>query len=245
MKGAVLACLATGLLGTGCGGPEVETVTILAASSLSDVMPTIVAKAREVYPEQDYEVAYAGSAQIVQQLNAGALVDAVVLAGSGPLVALDTGLMVSEETTIATNTLAIALAPGNPGGIETLSDLTGDDVTLVVCAEQVPCGEAAAQMFDKASITPRIASFEPDVRATLAKVASGEADAGVVYVTDVTGPTVGDSDVETIAVPESDQVVNSYPALSIDGSPSGRAFVDFMASPIGQAILGDAGFGAP
>ena len=172
----------------------------------------------------------------------------MVLAGPGPLAALDTDLEVNEQTTVATNTLTIALAPGNPGGIPTLEDLAGDDVTLVVCAEQVPCGEAAAQMFDKASITPRIASFEPDVRATLAKVTSGEADAGVVYVTDVTGSTGstgGNLNVQTVEVPESAQVETSYPALIIDGSENGRALIDFMTSPYGQTVLGDAGFGTP
>ncbi len=245
MRAALVVCVTAGLLGAGCSGPEDRRVTILAASSLSDVMPEMVARAQEVYPEEDYEVAYAGSAQIVQQLNAGALADLVVLAGPGPLAALDTDLEVNEQTTVATNTLTIALAPGNPGGIRTLEDLAGGDVTLVVCAEQVPCGAAAAQMFDKASITPRIASFEPDVRATLAKVTSGEADAGVVYVTDVTGSTEANAEVQTVAVPESAQVVTSYPALVIDGSENGRALVDFMTSPYGQAIWGDAGFGTP
>lgn len=243
----VVATIATAL--TGCGQND-GTVTILAAASLVDVMPQIVTLAQKSAPDATFEVSYAGSSQIVQQLNAGADADVVVLAGEGPLSGLDPDLEVSAPTVVATNELTIALAPGNPARIDSLEDLSAGDLTLVLCAEQVPCGQAAATMFARAGITPTVASYEPDVRATLGKVTSGEADAGVVYVTDVhardsTGSATEGSIGETMAVPEGAQVLNRYPALEVANSLAGAELVDLMVSPEGQDVLTQAGFGAP
>jgi len=225
---------------TGCGTTSDDTVTILAASSLADVMPQIVAVAEQEQPEATFDVSYAASSQIVQQLNAGIGADVAVLAGEGPLRSLDPTLATSAAQAVATNTLSIALAPGNPGQVRSLDDLDRGDISLVVCAEQVPCGQAAAAMFDQAGMTPSVASFEPDVRATLSKVASGEADAGIVYVTDLVGQSV-----DHVDVPAEDQVANTYPALSIDNSASGAAFVELLGSEAARKVLRDAGFGAP
>lgn len=240
MKRLVAACAVLAWAAAGCGSAPEDTVTILAASSLADVMPQIVALAEQERPEETFEISYAASSQIVQQLNAGIIADVAVLAGEGPLNSLDPTLKTSAPEAVATNTLSIALAPGNPGQVRSLNDLDRGDLSLVVCAEQVPCGQAAAAMFDKAGITATVASFEPDARATLSKVASGEADAGVVYVTDLVGQSVGHLDVQT-----KDQVVNTYPALSIDDSQSGADFVDLLRSDTAQKVLRDAGFGAP
>ncbi len=234
---AASAVLTWGL--AGCGGSD-DTVTILAASSLADVMPLLVAVAEQTEPETTFEVSYAASSQIVQQLNAGIDADVAVLAGEGPLDTLDPTLEISSPRIVATNTLALALAPGNPGGVTALDDLDRSDLSLVLCAEQVPCGQAAAAMFEKAGIKPRVASFEPDVLATLSKVASGEADAGVVYVTDLIG-----QEVESVAVPQQDQVFNAYPAFTINDSTSGAAFVDLLGADEAQTVLRHAGFGAP
>ncbi len=238
MRSLIAACAVLTLAASGCVSVNDGTVTILAASSLADVMPQIISLAEQDRPGEEFEVSYAGSSQIVQQLNAGAEADVVVLAGEGPLASLDADVDVSEPSIVATNELAIALAPDNPGDIMTLADFARDDITLVVCAQQVPCGDAAAQMFVKAGVDPNVASFEPDVRATLSKVTSGEADVGVVYVTDVT-----DGDLPTIAVTESAQVVNDYPALSVGGSQSGADFVSVLTSAQAQEVLVKAGFG--
>jgi len=225
---------------SGCGSAPDDTVTILAASSLADVMPQVIAVAERERPDEAFEVSYAASSQIVQQLNAGIDADAAVLAGQGPLASLDPSVAAGTPAVVATNTLAIALADGNPGRVTSLADLGNTDITLVLCAEQVPCGAAAAQMFHQTGINPTIASLEPDVRATLSKVVSGEADAGVVYVTDLVGQSVGHLDVRA-----EDQVVTTYPALSIDDSRSGADFVDLLSSDTAQKVLRDAGFGAP
>lgn len=229
----------------GCAKGSNDTVTILAAASMADVMPQIVALASRDHPDTTFDVSYAGSSQIVQQLNAGAGADVVVLAGQGPLASLDPDLELSEPRIVATNSLTIALAPGNPAQVDSLEDLAGTDLSLVLCAEQVPCGEAAATMFARAGITPTVASYEPDVRATLSKVATGEADAGVVYVTDVRARDTEGRSVQTLAVPEAAQVVNRYPALEVADSKSGAELVTVMLSSRGQDALSMAGFGAP
>ncbi|MGC1207789.1 MAG: molybdate ABC transporter substrate-binding protein [Ornithinimicrobium sp.] len=243
MKGLLILGLCLPLTLSGCVQVNDGTVTILAASSLADVMPQIVELAEQDRPDETFEVSYAGSSQIVQQLNSGVDADVVILAGEGPLESLDADLARSEPSVVATNILTIALAPGNPAGITSVDDLARDDVTLVLCADQVPCGDAAAQMLALAKVIPNVASYEPDVRATLAKVASGEADAGVVYVTDAA--SVLGSDIETVAVPTGAQVENRYPAFSVDGSEGGAEFVALLTSDDAQEVLAKAGFGAP
>jgi len=240
----VVAVTAAAPLG-GCSFPgpldgTAERVTVLAAASLTDVMPQLVAGERKRHPDRTYEVSYAGSSQIVQQLNSGAQVDAVVLAGEEPLQALDDGLDLGETVIVATNTLVVALAQGNPGEIAQWSDLGRDDISLVVCAEQVPCGQAAQRVFAADGLRPTVASYEPDVRATLSKVASGEADAGVVYVTDVT-----DTDLPTLPVPRDVAVTTRYPAFSVEGSMAGEDFVSQLGSAESRAVLREAGFGSP
>ncbi|MGB3764341.1 MAG: molybdate ABC transporter substrate-binding protein [Ornithinimicrobium sp.] len=241
MRRTLVVGLALPLALAACSGGGGDTVTLLAASSLADVMPTLIDLAHQQHPDDSFEVSYAASSQIVQQLNAGVDADVAVLAGEAPLDVLDTSA--SEPTIVATNSLTVALAPGNPARISSLDDLAGGGVTLVLCAEQVPCGEAAAQMLALAGVDPSVASYEPDVRATLAKVASGEADAGVVYVTDVTRG-VG-RDVETLPVPAAVQVINRYPAFSLDDSSDGEDFVALLETDEAQGALRAAGFGPP
>ncbi len=235
---AVIAFLGSALFG-GCAAPE--TVTILAAASLSEVMPELVALGEDEHgTHRSYEVSYAGSSQLVQQLNGGASADVVVLAGEGPLSALDPALGLSEPTIIATNSLALVTAPGNPAQIHNLNDTGASGVKLVVCAPPVPCGSAAAELFDQANLTPRIASYEPDVRATAAKVASGEADAGIVYVTDA-----AHAELPTAELPQGIDVINRYPLLHDRDNPRGEEFLSVVQSRSGQQVLDAAGFGIP
>src|SRR5919112_1580184 len=108
----------------------------------------------------------------------------------------------------ASNTLEIAVPPGNPAGVKTFADLTGEGLNLVICAPEVPCGAAAQQAADSAGVELKPVSEEQSVTDVIAKVTSGEADAGLVYVTDVMA--AGD-DVEGITFPESADVVNTHP----------------------------------
>jgi molybdate transport system substrate-binding protein len=131
---------------------------------------------------------------------------------------------------------------GNPGGVKTLDDLA--DVTTVLCAPEVPCGAASATLLSNAGVTVEAASLEQNVTAVLTKVAASEADAGLVYATDV----IGRDDVEVIVPDGADEVVNHYPIAALAEAPNSaaaEAFVAFVLSDEGQQILADLGFGAP
>jgi molybdate transport system substrate-binding protein len=159
--------------------------------------------------------------------------------------ATDAGLGVGEPVDFATNVLEIAVAPGNPHGIDGLADLDDPDVATVVCAPAVPCGSATAAVAAAAGVALSPVSEESSVTDVLGKVASGEADAGIVYVTDVLA--AGDT-VEGVAIDEADRAVNTYPIVALRGSAEpalARAFVAFVAGPDGRRVLHAAGFGAP
>jgi len=230
----VAACSVTGT------AAESEPVTILAAASLAGVMPELVRASEERHPDRDYEVSYAGSSAIVQQLNAGAPADAVVLAGETPLTGLDSSVDRGRVRIVATNTLAVTLARENPGEVKALEDLARKDVTVVLCAEQVPCGQAAQQVFERADLAVNVASYEPDVRATLSKVTSGEADAALVYVTDA-----ATTDLPVLELPADVDVRNRYPAFSVNGSVAGGELVSELRSASSRALWREAGFGLP
>jgi molybdate transport system substrate-binding protein len=151
----------------------------------------------------------------------------------------------SEPQVFANNTLQIATPPDNPAGVQSLQDLANPDLNLVVCAPEVPCGAAAQAVADDAGVTLQPDSEEQSVTDVLGKVTSGEADAGLVYVTDVI--TAGD-DVQGIEFPEADSVVNDYPIATVadsDNPDLAQAFVDHVLSDEGRRVLADAGFGQP
>jgi len=150
--------------------------------------------------------------------------------------------LVRSPEVFASNTLVIVVPAGNPKKVATLADLSR--VVTVLCAPEVPCGAASAKLLTAADVTVDAASLEQNVTAVLTKVAAGEADAGLVYATDV----VGRDDVASIVPDGSDKVVNEYPiaALTDAANPqAAKAFVDFVMSDAGQKILHDRGFGAP
>jgi molybdate transport system substrate-binding protein len=157
----------------------------------------------------------------------------------------DAGLVDGEPTVFATNVLEIVTPPGNPAGIASFADLARPELKVVVCAPQVPCGAAAEkiELATGVSLTP--VSEEPDVKSTLGKVTTGNADAGLVYATDVRA--AGD-DVQGIEFPEAAQAVNDYPIAVIaeaSATDLARAFQGLVTGAEGRAVLGSAGFGSP
>ena len=218
------------------------TLTVLAAASLTDVLERIAADFEADHPGVTVEQSFAASSTIVQQVNQGAPADVVALAGETSLEPLDEDLRVTEPVVFTTNALELAVPSDNPAGIDGLDDLTSDGIRLVVCQPEVPCGTAAATLFDQLGVDPPVASYEQDVRATLSKVALGEADVGIVYRTDV---AAAGEDVTGIEIPPQDNVVSSYPVLAVSDSELAPAFVEELMSERGQRHLADAGFGAP
>jgi molybdate transport system substrate-binding protein len=141
----------------------------------------------------------------------------------------------------ATNRLAIAVAAGNPLGLHDLADLARDDIVVVLADPAVPAGQFAQQALDRAAVTLAPASLEQDVRGVVSRIELGEADAGIVYVTDIISPAI-----RAVTIPPQHNVSASYPIALLAGSPNPDAaemFVDYVLSADGQEILADFGFG--
>lgn len=238
-----LAACASSSPGTPAGGTSPgeapRTVTVLAAASLTDVFELIAADFEADHPGVTVEQSFSASSTIVQQVNEGAPADVMALAGQKSLEPLQEDRRASEPVVFTTNTLELAVPADNPAGIEGVDDLTGEGIRLVVCQPEVPCGTATQTLLDQLGISPQIASFEPDVRATLSKVELGEADVGIVYRTDVAA--AGDG-VLGVPIPLADNVVNAYPILAVSDSPLAQQFIDEVLSSRGQQHLTDAGF---
>lgn len=213
-------------------------VTVFAAASLRTAFDAIAEAFRTAHPEVTvHPIVYDGSSVLVTQLTEGAHADVLATADERTMqTAVDAGLA-SDPQPFATNTLVVAMPAGNPTGITTLSDLAA--ATAVLCAPEVPCGAATARLLESAGVTVTPASVEQNVTAVLQKVVEGEADAGIVYATDVRG-----EDVESFAPEGAEDIVSRYPIATLDGSSeAGAAFVAFVQGPEGQRLLADAGFG--
>ena len=213
---------------------------LYAAASLSGAFDEIGDAFEQENPDVRFTGVYDGSSTLVTQLLEGAPADVFASADEANMDKLEDAAV--DPTLFASNTLVIAVPTGNPGGVKTLDDLA--DVTTVLCAPEVPCGAASATLLSNAGVTVEAASLEQNVTAVLTKVAAGEADAGLVYATDV----VGRDDVEAIVPDGADEVVNHYPIAALSeasNSAGAEEFVAFVLSDEGQRILADHGFGAP
>lgn len=241
---AVAAAIVPGL--TACGGDDGTTLTVYAASSLKPAFEELAERFEAEHDGVEVELSFAGSSDLVSQIQQGAPADVFASADTrnmDKLVADD--LLGGDPRPFASNTLAIAVPPGNPAGVHSLADLARDAVNLVLCAPEVPCGAAARDVERAAGLDFSPVSEEQNVTDVLNKVLAAEADAGLVYVTDVIA--AGDR-VERIDFPEAAGAVNVYPIATIAGAEEpdlGRRFVDLVVGAAGQDVLADAGFGRP
>lgn len=222
----------------GCAaGPNPTTLTVFAAASLTELFTALEKRFESENPGIDVKVNFAGSSALAQQIAQGATADVFAAADEDTLTRVADHL--DSPAVFATNHLTIAVPRGNPAKITGVADLTRPGVTVVVCAPQVPCGSATRKVAP--GLSP--ASEEQDVKAVLTKVAAGEADAGLVYVTDTRSGKV-----ERVDFPEAAAVVNKYPIALTKQAPNpalARRFVDLVLSPTGQNELARAGFGKP
>lgn len=220
------------------------TLTVFAAASLTEVFADIAADFEQADPAVSVTFSFAGSSDLVAQISEGAPADVIATADEATMTTLsDDGLITGSPTIFASNTLALAVAPGNPESIETSADFAGKD--LVVCAPQVPCGAATQKWAEQTGVTLAPASEENSVTDVLGKVSSGQADAGIVYVTDIAR---ADGDVDEVALDGAEAVVNRYPAAPVEASgnqETAAEFVEFLSSPEAVARLQDAGFATP
>lgn len=220
------------------------TLTVFAAASLKAGFDRLRTDFLRQHPAVDFpEINYDGSSTLVEQLEQGAPAD--VFASADEKNMDKVASLVTGRADFASNTLRIAVAPGNPKNITSLADLARAGVVTVICAPHVPCGAAAHRALDAAGVGLKPASEEQNVTAVLTKVASGDADAGLVYATDVesSGGTV-----EGVDFPQAAKAVNVYPIAALADSKNqaaARAFIDLVTGDAGHQILAAAGFGQP
>jgi len=233
---------------TACGiddGESPTTLTVYAAASLTATFEEIADDFEAEHDGVEVELSFGGSSDLVTQITEGAPADVFASAATAnmdDLVGAD--LTGAEPQDFATNVLQIAVPPGNPAGVTSLEDLAGD-LNLVLCAPEVPCGAASQSVAEAAGVTLSPVSEEQSVTDVLAKVASGEADAGLVYATDAVA--AGD-DVEAVEIPGAEADLTSYYATTLEQSENADLAADWLAwvtSEEGRAILHDAGFGSP
>jgi molybdate transport system substrate-binding protein len=241
---AVLPLLASTVACAGSGSADGErTLAVYAASSLTGAFEELAERFEAEHPGVEVALTFGGSSDLVAQVDQGAPADVVATADEvtmGELVSAD---LVGAPRVFATNTLQIAVPPDNPAGVTDLEDLAGADVRLVVCAPAVPCGSATQQLAEAVGVALQPVSEEQAVTDVLGKVRTGEADAGIVYVTDVAA--AGD-EVRGIEVPEAADVVSSYPVAPVAASDEGDLGADFVELVLGQPgqdVLAELGFG--
>ena len=231
----------------GASAPALSgTLTVFAAASLTETFDALAEEFQREHPAVEVVLNYGGSAALAQQIVAGAPVDVFAAASEGTMqVVADEGLAAADPVVFATNTLELIVPAGNPGGVTGLADLARPELAIALCDPVVPCGAVSETLLQAAGITAVPDTLEEDVKAVATKVGLAEADAGLVYVTDVRA--AGD-DVEGIPVPEAGQVEGRYPVAALDDAPSPQAaaaWIALLTGPDGRRALAEAGFGAP
>ena len=220
-------------------------LTIYAAASLKQAFDELSTVFEARHPSLEVlPVVYDGSSTLATQLIEGAPADLFASADEATMQRTVDAGATADPRLFATNTLVVATPVGNPGEVEDLTDLADDSVTVVLCAPEVPCGAASRTLLESAGVPVSPASWEQSVTAVLTKVSAGEADAGLVYATDVRGR----SDVASFAPAGAADVVNRYPIAALtdaENPEAAAAFVEFVLSADGQAVLAGLGFGSP
>ena len=248
---AAWAVIATAIAvaSSGCAGEaqdETRDVVVSAAASLADAFSDIEASFERSHPEFDVLLNLAGSSALREQILEGAPADVFASADWATMDGVVAGGDVATSPrTFAINSMVIAVPAGNPGGIVGLEDLEREDIFVGLCAESVPCGSLARQVLAKSGVEASIDTNEADVRSLLLKIGLGEIDVGIVYVTDV---RAAGSAVESIEIPPQYDATAEYPIALLAGSPNpdgGSAFIRFVMSHEGVAIMNDHGFGNP
>jgi molybdate transport system substrate-binding protein len=254
----LVSLLATACLGDGpnagsgdsASAQEGGDLTVSAASSLTDAFTEIGKAFETANPGTTVTFNFGPSDGLAGQIDEGAPVDVFASASSTWMDSVqDDGPGVTDRADFARNRLAIIVPVDNPAGIENLDDLTEDHVQLVLAAEGVPAGDYAREIFQRAGISEaalaNVVSNEEDVKAVITKVMSGEADAGIGYVTDVT-PDVADQ-VALIPIPDEVNVIATYPIAVLNGTQEAdlaQGFVDYVLGD-GQQTLAGYGFLPP
>ncbi len=255
--GILGAAFAVAIAAAGCGGsatsgasasPQARLtgpLTVLAAASLTEAFTDTRTALEKEHTGLHVTYGFAGSQALVTQVIDGAPADVVATADEASMQKLVTAALVETPTVLARNRLEIAVAPGNPRGIRGLAGLAAPGLTVVLADPSVPAGRFAGQALQKAGVTVTPRSLELDVKSVLRTVAMGEADAGIVYVTDV---TAAGATVTGVPIPDEQNVIATYPIAVVRATAhhdAAAAFVTEIVSGDGQQHLRTRGFLGP
>jgi molybdate transport system substrate-binding protein len=248
------ALAATALLLAGCGGGHGDAggdsgarspaeIKVFAAASLTAAFNELGPQFTAANGGTKVTFNFAGSQALATQIQQGAPADVFASADTSNMDKVRD--LVGDPQVFAGNLLQVVVEQGNPKGIRGLDDLAGKDVKVVLAAEEVPAGKYARQVLDRAGVTVQPVSLEDNVKAVVTKVSLGEADAGIVYATDV---VAGGGKVEGVGIPKDQNVVATYPIATVKASKmkdQAQAFVDLVRSAEGQQVLDKYGFLPP
>jgi molybdate transport system substrate-binding protein len=222
------------------------SLTVFAAASLTESFTALAEQFEADHPGVKVKFNFAASSELATQITQGAPADVFASASPATMTQVtDAGGAAGRPTVFVRNRLEIAVPAGNPAGVSGLADFARPELTIALCAQEVPCGAAAVRAFAAAGITPKPDTLEEDVKATLTKVTLGEVDAALVYRTDVRA--AGDK-VTGIEFPEAAKAINDYPIVVLERAPNvaaAKAWVAFVLSGTGSRALADAGFERP
>jgi molybdate transport system substrate-binding protein len=231
---------------------EPAELYVFAAASLTDAFTEIGARYETAHPGTRVVFNFAGSQQLAQQINAGAPADVFASANQRQMemVIAAGGIVSGTQQTFVRNRLVVIFPQDNPGGVAGLHDLAAPGLKLVLAAQEVPVGQYSLDLLDKAAADPvfgagykdnvvnNVVSYEENVRAVLTKVALGEADAGIVYSSDISGADAGK--VARLDIPDAYNVIATYPIALLTESQNpalAKDFIQLVLSPEGQALL--------
>jgi len=220
-------------------------ITVFAAASLKEAFTTLGKQFEAAHPGTKVVFSFGASSMLAQQIGQGAPADVFASASTKNMDQVVSGGSASSPVSFVKNAMEIAVPPANPAHVSSVGDLAKKDVKVALCQAAVPCGATALEVFRKAGVTVTPVTQEADVKATLSKVELGEVDAGVVYVTDV---RAAGHKVEGIAIPADVNASTTYPIAALTASKhaaTARAFVDYVLSADGLAVLTAAGFAHP
>lgn len=230
----------------GCGGGHSTTVHVLAAASLRKTFDSLGTRYEKAHKGVHVDIQYGGSSTLAQQVIAGTDADVFAAADEHTMGLVTTaGDAAGTPEIFATNTLQIAVPPGNPARITGFADLTRRGLTVAVCAAAVPCGAATVRLERATGVTLHPVTEEDNVTAVLTKVSAKQVDAGIVYVTDVKSQGAA---VVGVRVPQANAILNRYPVTVLKAAKhhdDAAGFVALVRSAQGQRELREAGFGAP
>ena len=232
---------------SGSSSPKVSgTLVVFAAASLSDAFDKIGDQFEKAHPGVTVKFNYAGSSSLATSINQGAPAD--VFASAAPAnmkTVTDAGNAVGTPKIFTRNEAEIMVEAGNPKNIKSVSDLANPALKVVVCSPEVPCGALAQQIFKNAGADVKPVSQESSVSGVVTKVTLGEADAGIVYVTDV---EANGSKTAGVPIPADQNQITDYPIVQVKDAPNASAaaaFISYVLGPDGQKVLTSLGFLPP